>query len=198
MKAILTLALILGLGVISKPVYADDCGREYGGGDDCINKRFIIEKQVRIQGNETWLDKVTNVQESDVVEFKIKITNLSDEEADDFDNMEMRDILPSEMYRTGGSGLTEYWDNFEPGEKKTFILESKVDSDEYDREGNWEKCVVNKAEVYWDGTFEGADTATVCYGEVDLTELPETGAFSTATIAGLGLMFIGSLIKRKR
>ena len=65
-----------------------------------------------------------------------------------------------------------------------------------DRE-NFEKCVVNKAEVEWDGNFEGSDTATVCYGDVEVTELPETGAVSTLAIAGLGLIIAGYTLKKR-
>jgi hypothetical protein len=43
---------------------------------------------------------------------------------------------------TGGAGLTEYWDNFDPGESKSFTLEAKIDEDEYDRDEDFEKCIL--------------------------------------------------------
>lgn len=175
-------------------VYAD----QYGG-VEYINKRFTIEKKVRIQGDDSWKDKVTDVKEGDVIEFRIKIKNKSDDEADDFDNMKMEDFLPDELIRIGGSGLTEYWDNFESGETKTFEIEAKIDSDEFDRDDNFEKCVVNEAEVNWDGEFEGSDTATVCYGDEEPTELPKTGSESIYFgLAGLASIVTGLVIKKRK
>lgn len=123
---------------------------------------------------------------------------MSDNEGDiDFDNMKMSDKLPDELSRTGGSGLTEYWDNFKPGETKTFTIEAKVKSDEYDRSEDFEKCVVNKATVKWDDEFEGSDTATVCYSNSEPKELPKTGHESFVTLVGLGLLASGLLISKK-
>ncbi len=182
---------------ISKTYASSMCEPTYGGGEICIyNKRFLITKEVRIQGDSEWKDKVTDVEEGDVVEFRVEIKNKSDENSDDFDDMKMEDFLPDEMYRVGGSGLTEYWDDFEPGETKKFTIEAKVDSDEYDRDVEFEKCVVNKAEVRWDDEFEGSDTATVCYGNIEPSELPKTGALSTLGLSGLGLLITGLLSKR--
>jgi hypothetical protein len=198
---IVSLAFVAISFAVSSTVYAcnedsNDCGY---GEKEIVNKRFSIEKKVRIEGNDSWKDKVTGVEEDDIVEFKIKIKNLSDDKAADeidFDNMKMEDILPDEMFRVGGSGLTEYWDDFEPGETKTFKLEAKVDADEYDNDKDFEKCVVNKAKTYWDGEFEGSDTATVCYSDIDEpTELPETGVMSTMLVAGALMVASGILIK---
>ena len=172
-----------------------------GYGTVTINKRFRIEKQVRLEGDSTWKDKVY-IDLNDLedvnknIEFKITVKNLSDEEADEFDNMRMEDILPNELYRVGGDGLTEYWNNFESGEKVTFELEVRIEDEELDREGSFEKCVVNKAEVEWDGEFEGSDTATVCFGNGELEELPETGAFDALGITGLGLIAVGAFIRK--
>lgn len=183
------------LGSIDK-VYAD-CESNYGGGENCVyNKRFEIDKDVRIEGDSEWEeDKVTGVKRSDTIEFRIKIKNRSDEGAGSFDDMKMEDFLPDELIRAGGTGLSEYWDDFDAGETKTFILKAKIDSDEFDRDDNFEKCVVNKAEVRWDGKFEGSDTATVCYGNGEPTELPKTGAVSELAIVGLALLTAGILVK---
>lgn len=178
-------------------VYAYECETLYGGGEKCIvNKRFEIDKDVRIEGDNEWKDKVTDVEKDEIVEFKIKIKNRSDEEADEFDDMKMEDFLPDEMEKVGGSGLTEEWDNFEPGESKTFIIKAVVKDSEYDRDTEFEKCVVNKAEVRWDDNFEGSDTATVCYGNVEASELPKTGAESVLGLAGLTSLALGLLIKK--
>jgi hypothetical protein len=110
--------------------------------------------------------------------------------------MKMEDFLPEEMYKVGGNGLTEEWDNFDPKDEKVFIIQAKVDSDEYDSDVRFEKCVVNKAELRWDGEFQGSDTATVCYGNIEPTELPKTGAFSTMGLSGLVLLVSGLVSKK--
>ena len=173
-------------------------GTAYAGqyGEEEYNLRFKITKEVRIQGDTEWKDKVTDVKEGDVVEFRIKIRNKSDDPADATDDMKMEDFLPEEMYKVGGNGLTEEWDNFDPKDEKVFIIQAKVDSDEYDSDVRFEKCVVNKAELRWDGEFQGSDTATVCYGNIEPTELPKTGAFSTMGLSGLVLLMSGLVSKK--
>ena len=173
-------------------------GTVYAGqyGEEEYNLRFKITKEVRIQGDTEWKDKVTNVGKNDVVEFRIKIKNRSDDPADAADDMKMEDFLPEEMNKVGGSGLTEEWDDFDPKDEKVFIIQAKVDSDEYDRDVEFEKCVVNKAELRWDGEFQGADTATVCYGNVEPSELPKTGALSTMGLSGLVLLVSGLISKK--
>ena len=179
-------------------IYASsDCETVYGGGEVCVyDTRFKIVKEVRIQGDTEWKDKVTDVKEGEVVEFRIKIRNRSDGPADATDDMKMEDFLPEEMNKVGGSGLDEEWDNFDPKDEKVFIIQAKVDSDEYDRDVEFEKCVVNKAELRWDGEFQGADTATVCYGNVQPSELPKTGALSTMGLSGLVLLVSGLISKK--
>lgn len=170
------------------------CTSNYGGGETCIyNKRFDIEKKVRKEGDDSWKDKVTNVKKDEVVEFRIKVKNEGEVEVD---NMKMKDFLPKEMERIGGSGLTEYWDDFEPGESKTFVIKAVIKDSEYDRK-NFEKCVVNKARVEYDGDNEGSDTATVCYTDKKITELPKTGSESGIFAAlGVSLASIGVALKK--
>lgn len=199
-----SLVLIATMVVLSTGVvYAkskDNCESHYGGGKTClVNKRFKIEKWVKVKGDDSWKDKVTDVDEDDTILFKIKIKNLSDDEGDfDFDNMKMKDFLPDELERIGGDGLTEEWDDFEPGEERTFEIEAEIDEDEFDRDDDFEKCVVNKAEVRWDGEFEGADTATVCYGDEEPKELPKTGSVPFDAITGVGLITAGLVLKKFR
>lgn len=187
--AFLTLLLTLS----TKSAFADS----YGGDCDDCNTRFRITKEVRIEGENSWKDKITDVGKGDVVEFRITIKNKSDDKVDSADNMKMEDFLPDEMYRVGGSGLTEYWEDFESGEEKKFTIKAKVKDSEYDRDVKFEKCIVNKAEVRWDGDFEGADTATVCYGNVQPTELPKTGAVPFLALGGLGMLATGLVSKKK-
>ena len=187
--SLITLGLFVFLSIGT--VYAGQYGEE-----EEYNLRFKITKEVRIQGDTEWKDKVTDVKEGEVVEFRIKIRNRSDGPADATDDMKMEDFLPEEMTKVGGNGLTEEWDNFDPKDEKVFIIQAKVDSDEYDRDVEFEKCVVNKAELRWDGEFQGADTATVCYGNVQPSELPKTGALSTMGLSGLVLLVSGLISKK--
>lgn len=207
-KLISVLVVAGVVGVLSGGVAYAGCTSNYGGGQTCIyNKNFDIEKKVRTcdadyyddhgecdkDDDEGWKDKVTDVEEGDVVEFKIKVKN--DGEVD-VDNMKMSDKLPKEMTRLGGDGLTEYWDDFEAGETKKFYIYAKVDDDEFDRE-NFEKCVVNKAEVEYDGDEEASDTATVCYGDSKPSELPKTGGSSMLYgMLGLGFTALGVTAKK--
>jgi len=181
-------------GVLSGGSAYAGCTSNYGGGETCIyNKNFDIEKKVRKEGDDSWKDKVTGVDEDEVVEFKIKVKNEGEVDVDD---MKMSDKLPKEMERVGGDGLTEYWDDFEAGETKTFVIKAKVKDSEYDRK-NFEKCVVNKAEVLYDGEDEASDTATVCYSDSEPTELPKTGGSSLLYgVLGLGLTAVGVSAKK--
>ena len=189
------IAILVTLGVVmtlsTGTVYAGQYGEEVE-----YNIRFKITKEVRIQGDTEWKDKITDVDEDDIVEFRIKVKNKSDDPADSADDMKIEDFLPSEMYKVGGNGLTEEWDDFDPEDEKVFIIQAKVDSDEYDRDVEFEKCVVNKAELRWDGEFQGSDTATVCYGNVEPSELPKTGAVSTLALAGIGSLLTGLVAKK--
>ena len=189
------IAILVTLGVVmtlsTGTVYAGQYGEE-----EEYNIRFKITKEVRIQGDTEWKDKITDVDEDDIVEFRIKVKNKSDDPADSADDMKIEDFLPSEMYKVGGNGLTEEWDDFDPEDEKVFIIQAKVDSEEYDRDVEFEKCVVNKAELRWDGEFQGSDTATVCYGNVEPSELPKTGAVSTLVLAGIGSLLTGLIAKK--
>jgi hypothetical protein len=205
-KLIISSALVVAVLLVARTdVYADDhCEDNYGGGENCVyNKRFRIEKEVRLEGDDSWRDKVTidltDGDENDkYIEFRIKIKNLSDDEADkyiDFDNMEMKDKLPDVFDKIKGD-LSVDWDDFEPGDEKEFKIRVELDEDEIDRNGDYEKCAVNKASVYWDDEFEGSDTATVCWtNEGEVLGLPDTGAVANLAIAGFGLLTTGALLK---
>lgn len=205
----LFIAVLVMIGTHSL-VEAGECEDTYGGGETCIvNKRFEIEKEVRICEDDLddqedrdcddwgdWEDKVTDVKEGQIIEFRVRIQNLSDEDAGEFDDMRMEDKFPNELERIGGSGFTEYWDDFKPGDKKEFKTKALIKSSEFDRE-NFEKCIVNKAEVEWDDNYEGSDTATVCYGDEEVTELPKTGSNSVAAMLGTFCVALGLTIRKR-
>lgn len=179
--------------------YADsNCDEVYGGGENCnYDRKLKITKEVRIEGETSWKDKVTNVTKNQTVEFRITVKNKSDDGADKYSRLKIEDFLPSEMYWIGGSRTIEFLDDFEPGDSKTFTIKAKVYAWEYDRDYAFEKCVVNKAELRWKDEFEGSDTATVCYGNVTPSELPKTGAETTLALAGLGLLVAGFIARKK-
>ena len=157
--------------------------------------KVSISKKVRKEGDDRWEDKITDVEEGDVIEFKIKVENKSDEDTSSIDDLKMEDKLPKELEKISG-GLTEYWDDFDHDDDKTFIIKAKVRSSEYDKDVD--KCVDNKARVFIDGDEEDEAEATVCYSNVEVSELPETGAGSFAVISGLITSAFGIVLKKKR
>lgn len=180
------------------PVYAG-CESTYGGGEECVfNKNFRVRKKVRfeVEDDDDARDKIIDVEKGEVIVFEIEIKNTGEVDVDD---MSMEDFLPDELKFLDSEGLTEEWDDFEPGDKKKFEIRVKVKDSEYDRDDDFEKCVVNKVEIEYDGDFEGSDTATVCYGDAEITELPETGAGTgvTLVIAGIGLVVVGILVRKR-
>ena len=185
-------AIVASLSIASGKVYADG---QYGK-DIIKNKSFRIEKEVRIKDEGSYEDKLilTKSDWDEVIEFRIRIKNVGEVTTD---KMKMEDFLPSELKLVKEDGLTEHWDGFEPGETKTYKIEARIKDSELDRE-NFDKCVVNKAEVRYDGKFEGADTATVCYGDRTVTELPETGFEEVLIPLGLGLIVASYVIKKSR
>jgi uncharacterized repeat protein (TIGR01451 family)/LPXTG-motif cell wall-anchored protein len=194
--AISVTAAGLLVAVTNNKVYAEDCEAVYGGGEKCIvNKSFRITKEVREkdEDDDDAEDKI-NVEKGEEFVFVITIKNTGEVEVDD---MKMKDFLPDELKLIEGD-LTEEWDNFDFGDKKTFHLTVKVKDSEFERD-NFEKCIVNKAEVRKDGDFEGADTATVCYKKGEISELPETGATAGIALSGLGtaLTAFGLVIRKK-
>ena len=185
-------------------VYAD-CETNYGGGQTCVyNKSFRIEKKVARLGDnkkcedinsDDFSDKITNVKQNEAFCFKIRVKNMGEIEVD---GMKMSDSFPDELVKPS-EGLSEDWDNFAPDQVKTFFIQSIVKSSEYDKK-NFEKCVVNKTSLKYGKKFEGSDTATVCYKDGKITELPKTGLADTAgfAIAGAVSILAGVVIKLKK
>lgn len=185
-----------------KPVFAADCETNYGGNKICTTKKVHIKKSVRVcdkngSNCSEWSDKVINVTKNDLVQFKIVVYNDSSDNADSLDNMSMKDALPSELTRTGGDSLKEYWDNFKTGTSKKFIIDAKVNASEFDRK-DFDKCVVNEAFVYRDKKLKDSADATVCYNNRKPTELPKTGANGTVALIGVGLVLAGIVINSSK
>lgn len=148
---------------------------------------FDIEKEVRkYNSDKGFEERITfndlKVQDTVKVEFKIKVKNTGNVSVD---NMKYEDDLPDHFTRIGGSGLTEYWDDFEPGETKEFTIYAELDSAEVTLDKS--ECYVNRVELEHDGDNEGKDDAIVCINTGEITELPETGATATVVLAVIGL-----------
>lgn len=198
----------------SPVVLADDCEGNYGGGDVCIiNKSFKIRKWVRLEGDSEWKDEVAidlndRDERNKKIEFRVEVWNLvSSEDMDvedmEFDNMKMKDKWPDALKYLEESkhDLTEEWDNFKPGDKKTFYYTAKIESDEKNKAGIFSKCVINKAELYYDGHYEGSDDAVVCWKKShtdEIKELPKTGSSPLVGIAGFGLIAVGAYFNKQR
>lgn len=215
---ITTLMVVLGLGLNTNTAKADNCEQNYGGGETCVvTTNFRIRKYVRLEGDKTWRDEVlVDLDDDDEndkrIEFKIEVSvNVSDDDADvsgiSFDDMKMKDKWPDELKfleDESDDDLTEEWDDFEPGETKTFYLTGKIESDERDRDDEFEKCVVNKASLYYEDDLQGSDEAVVCYRKTDdvlgitTSELPRTGAMPIEAIAGSLMLSLGVYLKSKK
>ena len=200
MNILIVLVVSTAILAMSSPIArAEECTSDGAYGETCVfDREFEIGKKVRIQGDNdsSWKDKVIDVPEGKIIEFRIKVTNVGEVEADD---MKMEDFLPDELEKTGGAGLTEYWQDFDVDEEKTFIIEARIRSTQFDRTDNFEKCVVNKAKAFHSDDLIGSDTATVCYGESKITELPKAGATATEimSIVGFASTGVGIFINRK-
>jgi len=157
-------------------------------------KDVSISKKVRLEGQDRWDDKISDVSEDDIIEFKIKVENKSGNNTSAIDDLKMEDKLPDELEKINGS-LTVYWDDFDHDEDKTFIIKAKVRASEF--EGDVDKCVDNKAIVLIDGDEEDEAEATVCYANVELAELPDTGAGTNITIFSLGVLLLGLYYRKQ-
>lgn len=157
-------------------------------------KDVSISKQVRLEGQDRWDDKVSDVSEDDIIEFKIKVENKSGNNTSAIDDLKMEDKLPDELEKINGS-LTVYWDDFDQDEDKTFIIKAKVRASEF--EGDVDECVDNKAIVMIDGDEEDEAEATVCYANVELAELPDTGAGTNITLFSLGVLLLGIYYRKQ-
>ena len=214
-RIILGIAIVMVLTLVAPGiVFAEDCDTGAYGDVCIVNKSFEIRKWVKLEGDDTWQNEVTiDLDDDDEADkkilFKVKVKNRvksDDMDVDDleFDDMKMKDIWPDELDLDKGDSddLTEKWDNFKSGETETFYYEADIEEDEKDRdEVNFEKCVVNKAELYYEDDLEGVDDAVVCWKKSekeDIEELPDTGAPITLGFAGFGLIALGTLIKKSK
>jgi LPXTG-motif cell wall-anchored protein/uncharacterized repeat protein (TIGR01451 family) len=195
-----TFVIAFFLAVLAIPAaHAEDCEPNYGGGETCEKEEDLeISKQVRkykdsLGDDEGFKDKVTGIEKGDIIEFKITVKN----DGDDAEDIDVKDYLPEELKKITGD-TSKHYDKLEAGEKKTFRIRVRVYDSEFDRDDNFEKCVVNKVTLKQDDDKKASDTATVCYGDSEIEELPETGSIA-AIFAGLGSAISGlGLYLKKR
>jgi hypothetical protein len=200
----------------AKTAFAD-CEQNYGGGENCTyTRRLRIHKWVKLDGDNTWKDEVVidlndgNENDKKIL-FKVEVTaDISDASGVDkskieFDDMKMKDKWPSELKfleDQSESDLTEEWDNFKPGETKTFYYAAKIQGSEKNRVGDFQKCVVNKASLYYKNDNQGSADAVVCYKKVtdvlgtSTSRSPETGALPVSGIVGFSLMSLGTVLRK--
>lgn len=206
-------ALVLGLFTV--PTRAE-CTPNYGGGENCVyESRFKIKKYVKLEDDNSWKDEVLidlddDDEDDKKILFKVEVTvdvegDDIDEDSIEFDDMEMKDSLPDELKFLSESedDLTEEWDNFKAGDKKTFYFTTKITDSEKKKDGSYEKCVINTAKLYQDGDKVDDDDAVVCYkrgGDVlgTSTELPETGTPGIAGISGILSLALGAYLRLKK
>ena len=194
------LVIVFFMAVIMLPkAHAEDCEENYGGGETCnFEEDLEVDKKVRkydddLDDDEGFSDKVTDIEKGDIVEFKIKIKN----DGDKIKDVSVKDSLPDELKKISGDTSKEY-DELDAGETKTFRFRAQVKDSEFDRDDTFEKCVVNKVTVKQDDDKKASDTATVCYGDSDIEELPSTGSLG-AVYGGLGAFVtsMGLLLKKR-
>lgn len=180
------------LGLLNPVVRAET----YGGGDNEITLQIV--KEVKLDGDPSYKDKVfvdltKDDQRNKNIVFKVTIKNKGDK----VENLKMEDFLPSALEKVSGN-LTEEWSSLDKDEVKTFEISAKIKSSEIIADKDYEKCVVNKAELRRDGNFSGSDVATLCYGNKPITSLPSTGIVPVVGMLGLGLVTLGQLIKSNK
>ncbi len=212
------LVTVVSAGVLTDKANAT-CEQRYGGGETCVvTSTFKIRKYVRLEGDKSWRDEVTidlnDGDENDKkIEFKVEVTaEISDSHNVDldkitFDDLKMKDSWPEELKFLDESDddLKEEWDDFKAGDKKTFRFTGKIQGDEKDKDGEFEKCVVNKASLYYEDEFQASDEAVVCYkktedvlGTSTVAELPKTGLLPIPAILGVALLSASGLLKLAR
>lgn len=169
-----------------------------GGGNKTEYKSLQVTKQVKLDGDVNFRDKIyidlTNEDEKGKeIIFKVTVKNRGDK----IDNLKYEDFLPSALNKISGD-LTQDVGSLNTDETKTYEIKTSLKDDEVNRDIEFEKCVVNKVELRQDGDYEDNDVATVCFGNIkNPTQLPKTGFMPMTGFAGIGLISLGKFIKNK-
>lgn len=166
------------------------CSGSYYGSSSCSDSGFDLTKKVSFKDEEA-KQKLTGVKKGDVFKYTFKIENKTDETK----TLKLIDNLPNELERVAGIGFTE---EVTLGKKSSvkLVMEVKVKDSEFENKKDFEKCVVNTAQLYKDGAKKESSSATVCYGEGIAKTLPETGPNDIFAVVGLILATAGVVIRK--
>lgn len=171
----------------------------YGGGEQCtetLNKSFALKKEVRRANETAFHENLDDVRDNETLEFRITVKNTGEVAVD---KLVVTDFLPEELTilqdQLGWNVL-----NLKPQEQTELFV--KAGSGNLDKLNLGEtRCVVNTAEVRYQGEIEASDTSTICLkrGEVLPAEkLPETGLFDEILLPlSFGAITAGLYLRRK-
>lgn len=165
-----------------------ECG-SYGS-NSCSNSGYNLTKRVSIK-DESAKQKITGIKKGTVFKYTFTIENKTNETK----TLKLVDSLPKELERVGGIGFTEEVTLAKNSSVKLY-MEVKVKDSEFENKTNFEKCVVNTAELYKDGSKKESSSATVCYGEGVAKNLPETGPNDIFALIGLVFAIAGIVIRQ--
>jgi len=166
-----------------------ECSGSYGSGS-CSNSGYNLTKRVSVK-DESGKQKITGIKKGQVFKYTFNVENKTNETK----TLKLIDNLPKELERVNGIGFTEEV-KLEKNSSVKLYMEVKVKDSEFENKSNFEKCVVNTAELYKDGSKKESSSATVCYGEGVANTLPETGANEIFALIGLVLASAGIVIRK--
>jgi len=166
-----------------------DCFGSYGS-NSCSNSGYNLSKRVSLKDEEA-KQKIIGIKKDQVFKYTIQVENKTGESK----TLKLIDNLPNELERVSGIGFTEEITLAKNSSVKVF-MEVKVKDSEFENKTNFEKCVVNTAELYKDGSKKESSSATVCYGEGIAKNLPETGPNEIFAMVGLILAITGIVVRK--
>lgn len=154
------MALILAtLG--SKSAYALNCvSTAYGNLCSSAPLDYDIRKTVSKTAGSEGTDRITGISKGDTFTFYFRVSNNTLNEV----TLNLEDNLPSTLERVSGIGYTEKVTLY-PKSRKTLEMVVKVKDSEFQTSNFFQKCVVNKANLFKDKDLKDSSTATVCYGK---------------------------------
>lgn len=171
----------IAIFVLAKPsLAAERCETQYGGGETCVRTGELqIDKEIYDPEHKGFVDNMGPddylFKSAEEITFKLKIKNVGDDTLSDVD---VKDVLPSYLFFSGGSTDSFHIDDLNPGEteekeiKATVVAESQLPSDKS------LICDFNTAEAKSGDDEHDKDTAKFCFGKkvLGITTLPKTGS----------------------
>lgn len=156
----IVIALILAT-LSSKSAFALNCvSTAYGNLCSGAPLDYDVRKTVSKTAGSEGTDRITGISQGDTFTFYFRVSNNTLNEV----TLTLEDNLPSNLERVGGIGYTEKVTLY-PKSRKTLEMVVKVKDSEFQNKNFFQKCVVNKANLYKDKDLKDSATATVCYGK---------------------------------